>query len=190
MVDPAENLRHNGRRLAACPAGGRESRQAHTKNGTVRIAPKTYELRPALAADSDFVYRVKKAALGRYVEETWGWNEAEQRAYHAREFNPRLMEVISVEGQAVGTLQVTRSKGAILLDAIYLLPRFQRQGIGTSVMLDLMAEADRAGLPIRLHVLKVNPARNLYERLGFRTTGETDHYYLMERRRVFSERPV
>jgi ribosomal protein S18 acetylase RimI-like enzyme len=32
---------------------------------------------------------------------------------------------------------------------------------------------------VTLQVLKVNPARRLYERLGFRVTGETPTHFLM-----------
>ncbi len=42
-------------------------------------------------------------------------------------------------------------------------------------------DADLRRLPVRLQVIKGNPARNLYERLGFTVTGETDTHLLMLR---------
>ena len=36
-------------------------------------------------------------------------------------------------------------------------------------------------MPVELQVLKVNPARRLYGRLGFQVTGETETHYLMQR---------
>jgi hypothetical protein len=42
-------------------------------------------------------------------------------------------------------------------------------------------ESDQTQLPVKLRVLKVNPARRLYERLGFIHKGETPTHYLMER---------
>ena len=38
----------------------------------------------------------------------------------------------------------------------------------------------RVGLPVRLRVFEVNPARRFYERLGFRVVGQTDTHTLME----------
>jgi ribosomal protein S18 acetylase RimI-like enzyme len=38
-------------------------------------------------------------------------------------------------------------------------------------MADLLAEADARGVPVRLDVFEANPARRLYERLGFQETG-------------------
>jgi hypothetical protein len=45
----------------------------------------------------------------------------------------------------------------------------------------LCDQADAANLPLELQVLKVNPARRLYERLGLTVIGETDTHYLMQR---------
>ena len=42
-------------------------------------------------------------------------------------------------------------------------------------------EADERGVPIRLQVLKVNPASDLYERLGFRKIEVTETHIRMER---------
>lgn len=44
----------------------------------------------------------------------------------------------------------------------------------------LLQEAFDQYLPVRLRVLKVNPARRLYERLGFKVVEEADTHYLME----------
>jgi RimJ/RimL family protein N-acetyltransferase len=56
----------------------------------------------------------------------------------------------------------------------------QRQGIGTSVIQQVLDEARRSGKPVALQVLKVNPARRLYERLGFSVTGENETLYFMK----------
>lgn len=45
---------------------------------------------------------------------------------------------------------------------------------------DLAAEARAAGLPLRLQVLKVNPAMRLYARLGLRIVGETATHLRMQ----------
>jgi ribosomal protein S18 acetylase RimI-like enzyme len=83
--------------------------------------------------------------------------------------------VIEVDGERAGRLRITRAAGVMELNGIQLLPRFQRQGIGTAVMEDLKTQASAAGVCLVLDVEKDNPgARRLYERLGFRHTGETD----------------
>ena len=61
-----------------------------------------------------------------------------------------------------------------------LLPWFQRQGIGTEVLLAVLQRADADGLPVRLEYLKGNPVGSLYKRHGFAVVAENgSHYFLV-----------
>jgi ribosomal protein S18 acetylase RimI-like enzyme len=63
---------------------------------------------------------------------------------------------------------------------IALLPEARGQGIGTRLMERLITEARDAGYPgISLSVSVQNPARHLYERLGFRIVSEDDESVVM-----------
>lgn len=58
---------------------------------------------------------------------------------------------------------------------IQIDPRHQNRGIGTSVLLDVIAEASARGRDVRLSVgLENERAVRLYERLGFVSVGETE----------------
>ena len=67
------------------------------------------------------------------------------------------------------------------IDHLYLLPSAHGQGIGTRILQMLLQTADTDGLIARLDVLKVNPARRLYERCGFSIIGANDNFFHMER---------
>ena len=138
-------------------------------------------LRPATIKDAEFVFLVKKAALGEYIAQTWGWEETFQREFHARDYQPEETQIIAFNGQDVGWLGTTQSETECRLDNIYLLPEHQGLGIGSHLIRSLLADAARKSKPMKLQVLKVNSrARLLYERLGFQVTGETDKHHLME----------
>jgi ribosomal protein S18 acetylase RimI-like enzyme len=62
---------------------------------------------------------------------------------------------------------------------IEIAPEFRGQGLGTAVLLEFIADTERRRLSASLQVLKINPVRRLYERLGFQIVGETDTHYLM-----------
>jgi hypothetical protein len=47
-------------------------------------------------------------------------------------------------------------------------------------MRQVQVSAATRGVPVRLNVLKVNPARALYKRLGFAVVGEDDVRWFME----------
>lgn len=70
--------------------------------------------------------------------------------------------------------------GALWIHTICIAPEHQRKGIGTEVIRSIVAEAINQTLPIRLSVLKVNPARALYERLGFKVIGESTYHLQMQ----------
>lgn len=138
-------------------------------------------LRPATQSDSEFAYQILRAALGEYVEQTWGWDEGWQRRHHHSDFDPTEVQIITCQGKDVGWLLIRREPEAIVVSELYLSPDSQGRGIGSFVLNQVLCEAGQSGLPVRLGVLKVNVrARRLYERLGFRTVSETDVYYRME----------
>ena len=138
-----------------------------------------YKLRPATHSDYDFIYEVKKAALGAYVAATWGWDEAFQREYFAQDFDPAEHQVIVVDRQDIGELSIQYGESEINLSEIYILPEFQRLGFGSAIIKDLIFEGKLSGRPVRLQVLKVNPAKRLYERLGFNLVEENQNYFVM-----------
>jgi ribosomal protein S18 acetylase RimI-like enzyme len=72
-----------------------------------------------------------------------------------------------VGAQAVGRLYLHRGEREHRIIDIALLPPFRGQGIGTRLLDGVLAGAQAAGVPVRLHVEAGNPAAALYRRLGF-----------------------
>ncbi len=138
-------------------------------------------IRQATENDYELVYEIKKRALGKYVDQTWGWDEEEQREYHKNDFNASEVEILQYAQEDMGVLVVTRTLELIEINEIYIDPKFQNKGIGTSIMSDILKEAENAKIPVKLQFLKVNPVRALYEKLGFVITGENEHHFLMEK---------
>ncbi|MEV4755869.1 GNAT family N-acetyltransferase [Micromonospora sp. NPDC049559] len=141
----------------------------HAEAGPDRlIAMPEIRLRPATAADSEFCYRLHRAAMGCYVEAIWGWDETEQRGYHERGFDPAGTRIVVVDGRDCGSLSVEYRPAEIYLGRIELQPNRQGRGIGTRLIRQLLAEAAARRQPLVLDVLTVNRrAYALYRRLGF-----------------------
>lgn len=136
--------------------------------------------RPATVEDQALCFSVKKAALREYVEKIWGWNENFQVSLHASVFDRRKPSIILLDGVPIGTIEVLLNEDHLCLGEFYLLPEFQRRGIGSSLLLQLIAEANGAHLPVRLQYLKVNPVGTLYMRFGFRIVSETPTHFVCE----------
>lgn len=145
------------------------------------IPPSPLTTRAATESDRGFAYEVKRAALGPYVEQVWGWDEAFQREFHARTWQLRRPDIIVLDGEDAGTVQLVRRDADYLLGEFYLLPRHQGCGVGSRLLRRMLSQADAERLAVTLQVIKINPARKLYERHGFRVTGETATHFLMER---------
>lgn len=86
-----------------------------------------------------------------------------------------------VGGEDAGWLVFERREDAIEIDGLYLLPKFQKSGIGTKIIEGVIAQADSDLLPVRLGVAKINPALRLYERLGFEVVSESEFKFVMVR---------
>lgn len=140
-------------------------------------------VRPSTADEQHFAFSVKRAALRDYVAQVWGWDDAAQQALHASGWASNRPDVIELDGVPIGTMVVVEHADHFYIGELYLLPEYQRRGLGSEILSRVLARADQMGLPTRLQFLKVNPVRSLYERAGFQVTGESKTHF-------FAERPV
>jgi ribosomal protein S18 acetylase RimI-like enzyme len=120
------------------------------------------------------------------------WDDGTKRAFVEQQFSAQdahyranypgaTLDVIEVEGSPAGRLYVHRGPSDIRIMDIALAPEFRGRGIGTELLKGLMEEADASSRKLSIHVEQNNPARSLYDRLGFEPAGEHGVYVLMER---------
>ncbi len=147
----------------------------------ILLNPEQIAVRPAMVADSAWAYEIKKAALGPYIAQVFGWDEGQQLRFHADEYDPLITRIILYDHTQIGYYSVHVVGNILFINELYLTPTFQGKGIGGHVLQTLLQEADEHSYCAKLNVLKVNPARRLYERYGFSTIGEDAHFYHMER---------
>ena len=137
-----------------------------------------YNLRKVNKSDFETVYEIKKNALGKYIEETWGWDEEQQRKFHEDEINTEPIQIIETDNKPLGTICIIKEKDAVRITRLYIIDTYQSKGIGTEIIKQIISE--NSGNYIRLGVLKVNNrARILYEKLGFKICSEENEHYQM-----------
>jgi ribosomal protein S18 acetylase RimI-like enzyme len=139
--------------------------------------------RPVTDDDYEYLYALNERTMRDYAEQTYGpWDETVVRQIFAERWRPESMQIVVIDGQDGGMLEVRPTETGVQLQNIRVAPEYQGRGIGTRLVSEVLRDAHRRGLPVTLRVLKVNPARRLYERLGFVVVGETEPHYLMEAR--------
>jgi ribosomal protein S18 acetylase RimI-like enzyme len=135
-------------------------------------------LRPAVAADEPFLYRVYASTRKEEIQ-LFDWNDDQKTAFLTMQFGAQRLsyrqsfpgwgyDIISIFDQPVGRFFVHRGADAIRVVDLGLLPEYRSRGIGSALLKAVLEEADAAGMPIRLQVESFNRAMKLYERLGFR----------------------
>ncbi len=139
-----------------------------------------WRFRPISKAEFEWAFALHKAALGEYVEQTWGWDEALQRRLFVEAFDRQPRQVIEVDGHDVGVLVVEERADEVYLGLIELVPSWQSRGLGTAILRWLLHRAEKTRRPLSLHVLKTNPrALKLYEREGLRVVDSEPTKVLM-----------
>jgi ribosomal protein S18 acetylase RimI-like enzyme len=144
-------------------------------------------LRPVRESDRDFLLGLYESTREEELAQV-PWDEEVKRAFVEHQFGAQdahyranypgaTFDVIEVDGRPAGRLYVFRGVEEIRIMDIALAPEFRGRGIGTELLRELMGEAGDRSLSI--HVEMNNPARRLYERLGFEPAGEHGVYVLM-----------
>jgi ribosomal protein S18 acetylase RimI-like enzyme len=144
-----------------------------------------YELIPAISADRDWLEQLRRSVYQELFRATWGaWDEAR----HVRQFEEFIAEghvwIIHVDGVRVGIVQLFREPESVDIGEIQIDPSHQNHGIATNVLSDVITNAHRDGMAVRLSVaLKNDGALRLYERLGFCHVIRTATHYHLENSR-------
>ncbi len=106
-----------------------------------------------------------------------------QHTYYQENYKGAEFRVIMKGNTIIGRLYLDRNfrNREIRIIDITLLPAWRKKGIGTGIFEDLKREAESRQRPLSIHVESFNPAKKLYEKLGFRMVSETNGvYHLME----------
>jgi GNAT superfamily N-acetyltransferase len=106
---------------------------------------------------------------------------AAQAASFLQNWDLAEVRIIAAGTSDVGWLQSSMRADGLFVAQLFVDDPFQGQGIGTEVMNRLIGEAAPLNQPVRLAVVKTNPALRLYERLGFHITHEDDRKFYMTR---------
>jgi GNAT superfamily N-acetyltransferase len=158
-------------------------------NTDFALSNRHFLLRPVQPQDGDFLFRVYACTRADEMALV-DWTDDQKAAFLRMQFNAQRdhylrfypkaeYSIIQRDATDIGRLIVDRSRDPLLLMDIALLPEYRNGGIGTALIKDLMDEAAGRNWAMSLHVETFNPARKLYDRLGFVEISEQGFHHEM-----------
>jgi ribosomal protein S18 acetylase RimI-like enzyme len=165
---------------------GRSKLMALLTDDSVGALSQSITLRRVAADDETFLLKL----FGSTREEFKILASAELEALVRMQFTLRQQQyrngypnaedqLIIRDGQPVGRIFINEGEEELTLVDIALLPEYRNRGIGNFLLDQLLTRATSAKKTVRLQVFNSNPARRLYERLGFAEIGRDSMYIEM-----------
>lgn len=135
--------------------------------------------RPAAQADIAFLLELRRQTmLPQQIAS--GVTQPEEEQLHSVLSYFKWARILILENKSIGLFKAIRDSLNWKLLQIPIIPSMQSKGIGTWLVQQLVSEAQLAHATIHLSVLKANPARRPYERLGFSIVPEKTHAFKMQ----------
>ena len=146
-------------------------------------------LRPATPEDRELLFSVYAGTREEELAPV-PWPPEAKEAFLRQQFDAQdawwrthypgaTFEVVLVDGREAGRLYLWEGPKEIRVVDVAILPDARRGGVGTRLLGDVKTRAAAAGKAVTIHVEKMNPARALYERLGFRLVEDKGLYLFL-----------
>lgn len=133
-------------------------------------------LRPAKLDDFEFAWKIYLEAVKPHITPHLRrkWVDDEEKRRFATVWRTEKSSIILLGDKQIGWLAFDETADEIVIENGYIVPEFQRRGIGSKVFAELLEGWNSKRKPVSLSILKNAPHRPFFERLGFQATGEKD----------------
>ena len=140
-----------------------------------------FEFRNCEDRDCEFILYLKELGMKWYIEKIYGWDIDIQRekTKHEIEKHKSDMRIIRADNNDIGVTTFYKENNEYVVGLIIIHPDYRGKGIATNIIMDYINIAKKDNKNINIKTCKYNPARQLYEKLGFKQYNEDDtHVYL------------
>ena len=136
------------------------------------------DFRQAKESDIEFLTDLRMRTMNIHLKKV-GWPIDEQSHLDRILYRFDAAKIVSVENTDVGLLKSYCDESGWNIVQVQISPEYQGKGIGSKIVRSILEQAEGDGRDVTLSVLKENPAKDLYRRLGFVTVSENDAGYTM-----------
>ncbi|MGJ8688180.1 MAG: GNAT family N-acetyltransferase [Gammaproteobacteria bacterium] len=142
--------------------------------------PQTLELRQGSQADMPWLYQTFKRTMQEFIDGTWGWDELLQSHSFYENLPAKSFAIASVSRTDVAALNLREKTDHLWLEMVLVLPEHQGSGYGRQLLEHAQDLASHAQKPLRLSVLKLNPAQEFYRKMGFEDSSSDQWSHKMQ----------
>lgn len=150
----------------------------------------TLLLRPVTPADEALLCQIYSSTRTEEMARLTGWTPEQKQAFlqwqcsaqhqhYQKNYKGAYFWIIEKQGIPIGRLYLhpDYDQQSVRIIDITLLPDWRNKGIGQQLLKDVMHVAESSEKPLTIHVESVNPAMQLYLRLGFTLVSKTNGVY-------------
>ena len=132
-------------------------------------------LRATTHHDIAFAWSLYRALMKPAAEELFEWDEHIQRRFIENDLVSGEASIITIAGRDTGWIRVRETGREICVLQLYLVPKFVNRRVGRVMIGQLIDRARSTERQLFLELTNISRTRQMYERLGFITTGQTKH---------------
>ena len=131
--------------------------------------------------DVEFILKLKELCFKWYIEIIYGWDINIQREKTINELDDHIndMRIITLDNKDIGITTFYEENDIYVVGMIAIHPNYQNNGIATNIINNYIKTAQNEKKKIIIKTYKENPARKLYERLGFKIYNEDNTHVHM-----------
>lgn len=145
--------------------------------------------RPIGQPDMPFLRKVYRSTRENELDGT-GWSESQkaefihqqfeaQHQHYTKNYNGPFLEIILIDEVNAGRLYLVEWDTEIRIMDIALLPEFRNKGWGGKILQQILTVASSRNKMVGIHVEYNNPAKSLYQKLGFALEEDKGIYHFM-----------
>ena len=137
------------------------------------------KLRKANKSDIPFLMSLRNVTMNEYLLKSGAPIDNKS---HLNRINYRFdaAKIVLFSDKPIGLFKFYLEDSCWHVVQIQLLPEHQRKGIGTNLLKNLQSQAIAKNQTVSLGVLKSNPAKMLYQKVGFIVQKESDMEFTMQ----------
>lgn len=139
----------------------------------------TITFRQAQATDLDYLLWLRRETMNAHLIRS-GVSLSESDQLSRVNYLFEQARIIGLNGKDIGLLKCDEKPSGIEIVQIQIDPEFQGKGIGQQIIRTIINSASEQKKFLSLTVLKENPAKALYLRMGFQIIRHDETSYLMQ----------